>query len=74
MPKLPSVKPKEVIRMLNQLGYVEVRQTGSHKQFKKPEGGKLITVAFHNKDINQVTLRSIIRQANLTVEEFIKLI
>lgn len=74
MPKLPSVKPKEVIRILNKLGFVEVRQTGSHKHFKKPEGGKLVTVAFHNKDIKQVTLRSIIIQANLTIEEFIKLI
>jgi len=74
MPKLPSVRPKELIKLLNKLGYEEVRQTGSHKQFKKAGTPGIVTVAFHNKDIKQITLRSIIRQAGLTTEEFIKLI
>ena len=74
MPKLPSVKPKEIIKLLNRLGYIEVRQTGSHKHFRKPGIPGIVTVAFHNKDIKQNTLRSIIRQAGLTVEEFLKLI
>ena len=74
MPKLPVIKPKELVRLLHKLDYLEVRQTGSHKHFKKPESGNLVTVPFHNKDINQTTLRSIIKQANLTIEEFIKLI
>ncbi|MEO8514073.1 MAG: type II toxin-antitoxin system HicA family toxin [Ignavibacteria bacterium] len=74
MPKLPSVKPRELIKILNKLGYIEVRQKGSHKHFKKPENENLVTVPFHNKDIKQTTLRSIIKQSNLTIEEFIKLI
>lgn len=74
MPKLPSVKPKELIKILNKIGFVEVRQTGSHKQFKKSGNLNIVTVSFHNKDINQTTLRSIIRQAGLTVEEFINLL
>lgn len=74
MPKLPSIKPRELIKILNKLGYIEVRQKGSHKHFKKMECENLVTVPFHNKDIKQTTLRSIIKQVNLTIEEFIKLI
>ncbi len=74
MPKLPSLKPKEIIKILNESGYSEVRQTGSHKHFKKPGKPGIVTVSFHNKDIKQNTLRSIIRQTGLTIEEFIKLI
>ncbi len=74
MPKLPSIKPRELIKILNKLGYIEVRQKGSHKHFKKLGSENLVTVPFHNKDIKQTTLRSIIKQVNLTIEEFIKLI
>lgn len=74
MPKLPSLKPKDVIRILNQIGYNEIRQTGSHQHFKKTGNFGIVTVSYHNKDIKQNTLRSIIRQTGLTIEEFIKLI
>lgn len=72
MPKLPVLKPKEVIKVLKKLGFEEERSKGSHIQFYK---GKIrVTVAIHNKDIRKGTLQNIIRQANLTIEEFIKLI
>ncbi len=74
MPKLPVIKPKELVRLLHKLDYLEVRQTGSHKHFKKHNSGNLVTVPFHNKDIKQTTLISIIKQLNLTIEEFINLI
>jgi predicted RNA binding protein YcfA (HicA-like mRNA interferase family) len=63
-----------MIKILNSLGYVEARQTGSHKQFKKAGSGNVVTIAFHNQDIKQRTLRSILRQTGLTTEEFIKLL
>ena len=34
MPKLPVIKPKELVRLLHKLGYLEVRQTGSHIRIK----------------------------------------
>ena len=72
MPKLPVLKPKEVIKVLKKLGFEEERSKGSHVQFYK---GKIrVTVAIHNKDIRKGTLLNIIRQSNITIEEFIKLI
>ncbi len=72
MPKLPVLKPKEVIKVLKKLGFEEERSKGSHIQFYK---GKIrVTVSIHNKDIRKGTLLNIIRQSNITIEEFIKLI
>ena len=72
MPKLPILRPKEVIKVLKKLGFEEERSKGSHVQFYK---GKIrVTVAIHNKDIRKGTLLNIIRQSNITIEEFIKLI
>ncbi len=38
MPKLPILKPREVVSILSHLGFVEVRQRGSHKQFRHADG------------------------------------
>ena len=38
MPGIPVLKPREVIAILNALGFIEVRQRGSHKQFRHPDG------------------------------------
>ena len=43
---LPVLKPREVIRILEALGFTEVRQVGSHKQFRHPDG-RGTTVPFH---------------------------
>ncbi len=72
MPKLPVIKPKELIKILNKIGFEEERSKRSHIQFYK--GKARVTVSVHNKDIRKGTLINIIRQANLTIEEFIKLI
>lgn len=63
MPKLPVVKAREVIKVLNKIGYIEIRQTGSHKHFKKQAEPIIVTVAYHNYDIKPKTLKSILRQA-----------
>jgi predicted RNA binding protein YcfA (HicA-like mRNA interferase family) len=46
MPKLPVLKPQEVVSRLEALGFVEVRQRGAHKQFRHPDG-RGTTVPFH---------------------------
>ncbi|WP_257207670.1 type II toxin-antitoxin system HicA family toxin [Nostoc linckia] len=38
MSKIPILKPQEVVRILESLGFVEVRQKGSHKQFRHEDG------------------------------------
>lgn len=72
MPKLPAVKPHEAVRVLENIGFYKVRQKGSHLQMKR--GNLLVTVPFHSGDLNTGTLKSILRQAKLEVEEFLKLL
>lgn len=67
MPKVGTYKPREIISALKKAGFENVRNKGSHIQLKK--GNKLVTVPFHNKDLNVTTLRSIIRQSGLTLDE-----
>lgn len=67
MPKFPVLKPKEIIRVLEKLGFVKVRSRGSHVQYKK--GNLLVTVPFHTKYLRQEILKSILRQAQITIEE-----
>lgn len=72
MPKLPALKAREVIRLLEDVGFYEVRQRGSHLQLKR--GNLLVTIPVHSGDLHPGTLRSIIRQAGMTVEEFLMLL
>ena len=70
MPKLPVVKPKEALRALEKAGFAVIRQKGSHIQLKKTN--LLVTLPMHTGDLNPQTLKSILRQAKLSIEEFIK--
>lgn len=72
MPKLPVVKPERLIKALKKIDFIEIRQKGSHVQLKK--GNLLVTVPFHNKDLNQTTLKSILRQAKLSTEELLEIL
>lgn len=70
--KLPSLRPKKVIKALERNGFIIHHITGSHHILKK---GKLrVTVPYHNKDLKPGTLASIIKQAGITVEEFLDLL
>ncbi|MBZ0155693.1 MAG: type II toxin-antitoxin system HicA family toxin [Alphaproteobacteria bacterium] len=57
MGKILILKPQEVINILEGLGFKEVRQRGSHKQFRHPDG-RCTTVPFHpGRDISPILLR-----------------
>ena len=72
MSKIPILKPQEVVRILNNLGFVEVRQKGSHKQFRH-EDGRATTVPFHKgRDIAPRLLRQIAKDIDLTIDEFLE--
>lgn len=75
MSNIPVLKTQEVVRILESLGFVEVRQKGSHKQFRH-EDGRATTVPFHKgRDIAPRLLRllrQIASDINLTVEEFLE--
>ena len=71
MAKLPVLKPREVISLLERLGFREVRQRGSHKQFRHSDG-RVTTVPVHpGRDISPILLRQIAHDLGLTVQEFI---
>jgi len=69
MPELPVVTARQVIKALGALGFVSLRQKGSHLQMKR--GNRLATVPLHRGDIPPGTLKSIIRQAGIDVETFL---
>ena len=72
MGKYPVLKPKEVATILEKLGFIEVRQRGSHKQFRHSDG-RSTTVPFHvGRDISPILLRQIAKDVGLTVEEMLK--
>lgn len=71
MPKLPIVSGEETVRALERAGFVFRRQTGGHKILRHPEMKITVPVPIHGgKDLRPGTLRGIIRDAGLTVEEF----
>ena len=72
MGSIPVLKPREVASILSELGFVEVRTRGSHRQYRHPDG-RCTTVPFHQgRDISPVLLRQIAADVGMTVEEFLK--
>jgi predicted RNA binding protein YcfA (HicA-like mRNA interferase family) len=71
MGSLPVLKPADVCRILERLGFVNVRQRGSHIQYRHADG-RGTTVPMHKgRDIAPPLLRQIARDIGLTAEEFI---
>ncbi len=74
MPKLPrNLKGKELLKILSRLGFVKTGTKGSHIHFRHADG-RWTQVAVHPKPIPPGTLRVILRQINISLEEFLKLI
>ena len=72
MGTLPVLKPREVAALLLQLGFQEVRQRGSHRQYRHPDG-RGTTVPFHSgRDISPTLLRKIARDIGITAEELLQ--
>jgi predicted RNA binding protein YcfA (HicA-like mRNA interferase family) len=71
MGSVPVLKPGEVCRLLEKLGFVVVRQRGSHIQFRHSDG-RGTTVPMHKgRDIAPPLLRQIAKDVGMTVEELI---
>ena len=70
--KIPVLKPQEVISILVALGFAEIRQRGSHKQFRHTDG-RCTTVPFHKgRDLSPIMLRQIAKDIGLTVHQFLE--
>ena len=70
--RLGSIKPKEFIRRLKQAGFQIDHQTGSHIILYNPTGRRL-TVPYHIKEMKRGLMFGLIKQAGLSIAEFIKL-
>jgi len=72
-PKLSRVSAEEAIRSLERLGFVQIRQRGSHVTLKKKtSAGDIGCVVPLHRELAIGTLRSILRQAAVTPEEFME--
>jgi predicted RNA binding protein YcfA (HicA-like mRNA interferase family) len=72
-PRLPVLKPREVFSALLRAGFIIHHQAGSHAQLRHPVKTHLrVTVPWHDRfDLPLPVLKSILRQAEMTVEEFL---
>ena len=70
--KLPPLSARGVTKALSALGFEKKRQRGSHMIFRHPETKATVIVPDHgNKELKKGTLRNIVRQANVSVNEFV---
>lgn len=76
MTRLPSLTATEVIRALERGGFVVVRVAGSHRRMvHRTDPARCTTVPLHKgRDLPKPFVRAIIKQAGLTVDEFLDLL
>ena len=70
--KLKPLPSRQVIQILEQLGFQKIRQRGSHIFFKHPDGRTTIVPVHKGEDIGRGLLQEIIKDTKLTKEEFLK--
>ncbi len=71
--KLPRVKAADAVRVLEKAGFFLARQSGSHRIYKNAEGQR-VTVPYHSgKELHPKILKNILRDADMTPEEFLEL-
>ena len=73
MSSLPRISGRDCVKALSRVGFVQRRQHGSHMILRRNEPFTQLVVPDH-KELDRGTLRAIIRQAGLTLEDFMRLI
>lgn len=73
MSKLPVISGAECVKALEQIGFVVARQRGSHIILVREEPKTTVSVPNHD-ELDRGTLRAIVRQVDLSVDEFIELL
>lgn len=68
MPKLPRVSGAEIVRALERLGFAKVRQSGSHVVMRCESKGCVVPL---HREVKVGTLAGVLRQADVSAEEFI---
>lgn len=73
MPKLSPIHSSKLIKILSKQGFINVRQKGSHARLEHPDGRKTSVPIHAGENVGVGLLRKILRDVNLTPEEFNKL-
>jgi predicted RNA binding protein YcfA (HicA-like mRNA interferase family) len=71
---IPIITAKEMVSVLLKAGFKIIRQEGSHIRFHHSVKKKSTTVALHIGDITRKVLKKILTQADISVDEFLKLL
>jgi predicted RNA binding protein YcfA (HicA-like mRNA interferase family) len=71
LPKIPSLTPKKVIKILEKDGFLLDHSSGSHMVYYHPKKRKRVTIPFHRRDLPRGTLISILKQAEIDIEDMI---
>jgi len=71
MPKLPVLKPKQVLKKFEKLGFVIDRQSGSHIILFHPVTKKRVVIPLHLADLKKGTLSAILRESGINRDEFL---
>ncbi|MFN2243874.1 MAG: type II toxin-antitoxin system HicA family toxin [Anaerolineae bacterium] len=74
MPRLPTVTPRQLVGVLEKVGFEIDHQTGSHVVLLRSSDGARVVVPWHNRDLGRGLTLRIIKSAGLTRDEFSELI
>jgi len=72
--KLPVISAARLVKVLNKLGFQPIRQRGSHAFFRHADGRTTVVPMHSGEDIRRGLLRAILRDLDLSPEEFAKLL
>lgn len=68
-PKLP-LNPKKILRVLQSVGFVTKRTTGSHVVLYREADRRIVVVPFHTRDLPKGTAKSILNSAGLSLDDY----
>ncbi|GAU75421.1 type II toxin-antitoxin system HicA family toxin [Fusibacter sp. 3D3] len=72
--KYPILAPKEIIRALEKIGFQKVSQRGSHTKYKNQSFPVRVVIIPIHSEIARGTLKSILEQVNISLEDFLNLL
>lgn len=72
MTRLPRLKGKNVVRILERIGFSVVRTRGSHTFLRHPDGRATVVPVHAGETIGPGLLRAILRDVEMSIEEFVR--
>lgn len=73
MSKLTIISSKDMVKVLESLGFTEIRQKGSHKSFKHKDG-RTTVIPFHGEDLGRGLIRKVLKDIEISPDEYEELL